>query len=386
MKKEMNQKWKKTLSVIISLLLGVIFGLLAVWTVGSDLIKKVDNVYVFMLINMGTFVLFFVVFFIDIILHEAGHCVMGLATGYQFGSFRVGSLMLVKYEAGLRFKKYTLPGTGGQCLLVPPAYNDGKFPFKGYYVGGILVNAVTTIIMLIVGFTLGIENYWGRFMLVSALVTGYLVAINTIPKESNDGALLFRDGKDVEQRKAIWECLQYAAMQQQGARPKDMPRIWEPMTDEELVAGVDRAGTISKLSARLGYLLDLQDYETVYTLLDKSLSNKKMMSILKQQFKIEKLFIEILLYNRKEEIEKLYDSELKAYIKQTSKTMIGTARFMYAYYLLVEKNEEKAQKEKLNFEKLCMNYPYAGDMAMEKDMMRAIDAKVQERTAGEDIA
>ena len=93
-----------------------------------------------------------------------------------------------------------------------------------------------------------------------------------------------------------------------------------------------------------------------------------------------------MLYNRKEEIEKLYDSELKAYIKQTGKTMIGTARFMYAYYQLVEKDEAKAQKEKASFEKLCENYPYAGDMAMEKDMMRAVEAKVLERKANEGIA
>ncbi|MBQ7943904.1 MAG: M50 family metallopeptidase [Lachnospiraceae bacterium] len=382
MKKEKNKKVKKNLGTIISLVAGVVLGVLSIWTIGFDFADK-TGVVEFMLGYMGTFLMFFVVLYIDIILHEAGHLVMGLMSGYQFGFFRIGSWMLAKYEDGIKFKKFTLPGTGGQCLMVPPAYNDGNFPYKRYYAGGVLVNAITAIIMLTIGLVLGTENYWGKFMIVSAMITGYLVVENTIPKDSNDGALLFQAETDEEQRKSIWECLQYVALQQQGARAKDMPRIWEPMTDEELVAGVDKAGTISKLGARLSYLLDLQDYETVYTLLDKSLSNKKMMSILKQQFKIEKLFTEILLYNRSEEIEKLYDDELKTYIKQTTKTMIGTARFMYAYYLLVEKNEEKAQREKERFERLCKNHPYAGDMAVEKEMMCAIDAKAQELKANE---
>ena len=290
MKDDKNKKRKKVLGTIISLIVGGLVGVLSIWTIGFDFADKM-GLGDFLLGYTGTFLMFCAVLYIDIILHEGGHCIMGLMTGYRFGFFRVGNLMIVKYADGLKLKKYTLPGTGGQCLMIPPAYNDGKFPFKGYYAGGILVNTITMLLLLIVGFALGTENYWGKFMIVSAVVTGYLVVINTIPKESNDGALLFQAGKDAEQRKSIWECLQYAALQQQGARAKDMPHIWEPMTDEELVAGVDKAGTISKLGARLSYLLDLQDYETAYTLLDKSLSNKKMMSILKQQFKIEKLFI-----------------------------------------------------------------------------------------------
>ena len=32
---------------------------------------------------------------LQVVVHEAGHLVLGLATGYRFRSFRVGSLMLV---------------------------------------------------------------------------------------------------------------------------------------------------------------------------------------------------------------------------------------------------------------------------------------------------
>ncbi len=380
--KRKNAKFKKTLGAIISLVIGIVLGVLSIWTLGFDFIDKTDGIGEFMLSYMGTMLLFFFVFYIDIILHEAGHCVMGLMSGYRFGFFRIGNWVLIKYEDGMRFKKFTLPGTGGQCLMIPPAYNDGDFPYKRYYAGGVLINAITTVAMMVVGVLLGIDNYWGKFWIVSAVITGYLVVVNTIPKESNDGALLLQVGKDKEQRKAIWDTLQYAALQQQGVRAEELPHIWEPMTDEELLAGMDKAGTMSKLSARLGYLMDSGDYETAYLLLGKSLDNKKMMSILKQQFKIEKLFLEMILHNRKEEIDTLYDDELKAYIKQTGKTMISTSRLMYAYHLLVEKDDVKAQKEKTKFEKLCENYPFTGDIAAEKRLLNVAEEKALEMNGG----
>ncbi len=380
--KKKNTRFKKMLGAVISLAIGALLAVMSIWTLGFDFIDKTDGIGEFMLFYMGTMLLFFLVFYIDIILHEAGHCVMGLMSGYQFAFFRIGNWVLAKYEDGMKLKKFMLPGTGGQCLMIPPAYNDGNFPYKRYYAGGVLINAVSTVLMMIAGILLGVDNYWGKFWIVSAVITGYLVVVNTIPKESNDGALLLQVGKDKGQRKAIWDTLQYAALQQQGVRAEELPHIWEPMTDEELLAGMDKAGTMSKLTAKLGYLMDSRDYEAAHVLLGKSLENKKMMSILKQQFKVEKLFLEMVLYNRKEEVEKLYDDELKTYIKQTGKTMISTSRLMYAYYLLVEKDEEKAKAENEKFEMLCKNYPYAGDIAAEKRLLNAAEAKALEMKTG----
>ena len=50
---------------------------------------------------------------LQLIIHEAGHLVFGLATGYRFSSFRVFNLILLKEEGKLRFKKLSLAGTGG---------------------------------------------------------------------------------------------------------------------------------------------------------------------------------------------------------------------------------------------------------------------------------
>ena len=67
-------------------------------------------------------------FLLQLILHEAGHLLFGLATGYRFASFRVGNLIWIKTDGGLRRGTYRLAGTAGQCLLFPPEPKEGNSP------------------------------------------------------------------------------------------------------------------------------------------------------------------------------------------------------------------------------------------------------------------
>ena len=73
-------------------------------------------------------------FWLQAILHEGGHLVCGLLSGYRFLSFRVGSFTLLRQNGRLVLRRFYLPGTGGQCLLEPP---DGdEVPFRLYNLWG----------------------------------------------------------------------------------------------------------------------------------------------------------------------------------------------------------------------------------------------------------
>ena len=74
------------------------------------------------------FIAVYVVMTLQIIIHEAGHLLFGLFTGYSFSSFRIFSWMWVKEEEGIRFRHLSIAGTGGQCLLAPPELVAGKIP------------------------------------------------------------------------------------------------------------------------------------------------------------------------------------------------------------------------------------------------------------------
>ena len=55
-------------------------------------------------------------FWLQAILHEGGHLVCGLLSGYRFLSFRVGSFTLLRQNGRLVLRRFYLPGTGRQCL------------------------------------------------------------------------------------------------------------------------------------------------------------------------------------------------------------------------------------------------------------------------------
>ena len=63
-------------------------------------------------------------FIICIVLHELGHLCMGKVTGYSMVSFRVGALKLYKKSGrwALSFEK--IPGTLGQCVMLPPETDE----------------------------------------------------------------------------------------------------------------------------------------------------------------------------------------------------------------------------------------------------------------------
>ena len=76
---------------------------------------------------------------VQIAVHEAGHGVFGALTGYRLVSYRIFSLMWLRDGDRLRFCRFSLAGTGGQCLMEPPGDDpNSDFPVTLYNLGGSL--------------------------------------------------------------------------------------------------------------------------------------------------------------------------------------------------------------------------------------------------------
>lgn len=54
-------------------------------------------------------------FALQTILHETGHLIGGLLTGYKFCSFRIGNLQLQRENGALRFRRLKLAGRAGSA-------------------------------------------------------------------------------------------------------------------------------------------------------------------------------------------------------------------------------------------------------------------------------
>ena len=95
---------------------------------------------------LGLAAAFLLALLAQITLHEGGHLVCGLLSGYRFCSFRVGSLMWMKVDGHLRLRRLRLAGTDGQCLMSPPDMVDGRLPVTLYNFGGALANLLFNLI------------------------------------------------------------------------------------------------------------------------------------------------------------------------------------------------------------------------------------------------
>ena len=126
-KKKTNVPW---LQLIVGAVLGVFF---------AEIIFSTTRSLEWFAVGFFSLILSF---YLHIILHEGGHLVAGLASGYKFVSFRIGSVLWIKIQGKIRRKRLSLPGTGGQCLLDPPAMDGGRFPAVLYNLGGGLANLI----------------------------------------------------------------------------------------------------------------------------------------------------------------------------------------------------------------------------------------------------
>ena len=122
MKRE--KKAKQDHGTVFSTLCMVLFGAALGIFAGKDLFEIVEGVSFgeYLLHVAWLIVMMTAAFYLQTILHEGGHLVCGLLTGYRFVSFRIGSWMVQRENGRLRFHRYTLAGTAGQCLLAPPEF------------------------------------------------------------------------------------------------------------------------------------------------------------------------------------------------------------------------------------------------------------------------
>ena len=143
---------------------------------------KHDSLFIELIRIYGLLLIFFIGFFLHIIIHEAGHLIFGLITGYSFVSFRIGSFTVVKEDGKLKTKKFNIPGTAGQCLMMPPALIDGKFPFVVYNFGGVIINLiVSTLSILSVIFIKNIIFPFNAILILTGMAGIIAVLTNGIP-------------------------------------------------------------------------------------------------------------------------------------------------------------------------------------------------------------
>lgn len=309
---------------------------------------------------------------VQIILHEAGHLVCGLLSGYRFSSFRIFSLMLVRERGRIRLKRFSVVGTGGQCLLSPPELRDGKIPVILYNLGGVLANVLFAALSG-AGALLSERASLLQTALWMLSASGLVFALtNGIPMHAgpidNDGMNAFSLRRDPKAMRAFWVQMKINSTTADGVRLRDMPAEWFVMPDVE---GMRR----SALTAALGVfscerLMDEHRFAEADAQMERLLSSGcALLGLHRQILVCDRIFC-ALLAGSFDAARVMMTPAQKKFMK-SMRCYPSVLRTRYAWALLAENDPAEAAKIRSEFEKCAERYPYSADIASERELLAA---------------
>ncbi|MDR0951348.1 MAG: hypothetical protein LBM18_00265 [Oscillospiraceae bacterium] len=375
-KSNVNKKKKHSFGSVFSIVLYMFCG--AVCGFLSAVSLPEENAFVWWYIAIVCIVLGML---LQLAAHEAGHLVGGLISGYGFGSYRLGSLMFKKENGKLVLKSYSLAGTGGQCLMVPPEPYDPEMPVMLYNFGGAIANLILAALAFGCYFLFKAPGFVEVILLSTGVLGLGIGLINGLPLRlgtvNNDGYNALELQRDPESKWCFWMQLRLAHLTDVGVRLRDMPAEWFEMPSREKLKHSHWAALGVFVCNRAE---DEHDFEKVRRLGNELLENADgMVDLHRYLIEGSLIFAELLTEARPDEIERLYTKKTAQFLKAASKSLT-VIRILYAYELLFKKDEKAAEKWLQKFEIAAKKYPFPADIASERELISLATAKAKEQS------
>lgn len=375
--KKKKISWGKIVSLVLYLAIGVMLG---ITTVNYDLLpydaSAMQQVQYWAIVLL----IVYAAVYVQLIIHELGHLVFGLLSGYRFCSFRIASFLWMREDGKLRLKRYSLAGTGGQCLMEPPELVNGKMPVFLYNMGGAIMNLIASAVFFGLWMLWDAHSFLSLVLLLLVMI-GLASAINNgIPMSyglvNNDGLNAFNLRKDPQAMRALWIQLKSNALATQGVSFTKMPEDWFILPENDamqnpLVAWLGALAT-DRLMAE-------ERFEEAMQLIDRLLDEVPALDGINRSLLVcDRLYCEILGECRADVIVKLRDKKQMKFIAAMQKNP-SVLLSEYAYALLLEKDSKKAAKLRRNFEQIVGNYPYPRSVESALRRMQRIDQRAEEQ-------
>ena len=322
---------KKILKLIGSLAIGTIIGLILAFLLilfidGSEGLSNAINKDVYaskIAISIAcTFASLIITAILQFALHEVGHLLFGLASGYKFSSIRLYKYAIVKDDSGYHVKKFNTQGTGGQCIMtLPEDTNPSRVPFFWYNAGGVIVNVVLVAISIVVLSCCDLGMVAESFFIMLAFTGAFIALTNGVPLSfnglCNDGRNILLLMRNKRSRRFFLRMMQTASELSRGKRLKDMPREWF----EDIP--VDSPKDYFLLANRINYAALLEDsgrFDEARRVYEEISSfGKDLPGMIKLEIGADHILMELLTTARHDIVETIYDKWLKAYINSSYK-------------------------------------------------------------------
>lgn len=374
-KKNKNKSYGKWTAIILYIMAGGFLGFrVAVRAIDAG--KSGQGIALMILNIIWILIEFYLAMIIQVIVHEGGHLIAGLMSGYKFASFRILNLMVLKKNGKFYFKKFSLTGTGGQCLMAPPDMVDGHIPYVLYNLGGAMANVIFSAIIYGIYMAIGGVS---DFCIITVIIGLILAILNGIPMHmgevDNDGYNALSLGKNKAAERDFWIQMKINELTTLGVRLKDMPSEYFdiPVKDD-----MDNS-----ISATIGVFaccraMDELDLEKARYIAEKLMKEGSgLIGIHRNMLISEVIFCELLGANDKDLIDRLYEGKFLKYTMAMASNP-SILRMRYAYKLFYKENEKEAAEVLKDFEKAAAKYPHESEILGERELIALTKAKYAE--------
>lgn len=368
----------KNLGSIVTFILYFILGIIYKILILDNMIFS-NNILLKLIVFFSILLVSMIVFnYIATIIHESGHLMFGLLTGYKFLSFRIGSIFIYKDEINnkIKVKKYTMAGTSGQCLLIAPDKPIEKLPYVLYNLGGSLLNIIFAIIFIVLFIFIPNKIIANIFMIIAAHNI-LLALLNGIPLKfpliDNDGYNAYSISKSINAKIAFYNQLKLIEYTTKLVRLKEI--------DEKYFTNSSDAILSSNMELTIEYykikrLFDEHRFDDAENLISQIVYNKYLVGTYVNALMLDIIYIYLIKGNH-ELIKEIMSKEIEKLLKvKVFNLMI--LRFQYVYFLLYEQNEQKAQEVREYLSKHQHKYPYTQEVDSEVELMDIAKLKYEE--------
>lgn len=359
----------KKLWIFVNIILGIGYGVfLGIMVINAIIFNETLTIEKKLLFLILILIMFFLSNYLCTIIHESGHLIFGLISGFRFISFRIGSTIFLKDQKSnkIKKKKYFMAGTGGQCILDTPK-DETKKPFILYNLGGVFLNLIFAVINGVI-YIFVKELIIGYFFLFMMLQNILMIILNGIPLRSNyidnDGYNTKQISKSNLAKEAFYAQIKITKSTTNNIRLKDMDESFF-LFDQELTEKNSMVSTIKLF--RIERLIDEHKYLEAIEDLKLLLNDDTLAGIYQNTVKSNLIFC-YLVTNNQELAKKYIDKGFKNMLKMKM-PVPNMIRYKYTYYLLLENDVEKASAERTYLAQIEEKYPYKADFEGELEQI-----------------
>ena len=355
-----------------------------------DSFKKLD-ISEGILAGLVSILSFIVSVTILVIIHEGGHLVCGLLSGYKFVSFRIFNLTFIKVDGKLKIKRFGVAGTGGQCLLDPPDLPVDKIPTGWYNAGGVLANIIVGLLVLPLLWA-DLPPLLSVAVVIFLITDLFLILMNGIPMQpgglGNDAYNMLYLNRNQAAKRGLVMQLRSNALIQNGIRPKDMPEEWFEITSD---INYSNPLELAVPLMRASRLMDEYRMEEALTAFENLYSHKKdIMPLYQKEIACELCYLLMTTANGKEKasvdefpmnpdseeneqtltrVSQILDKELRRYVAAYRKVMSSKERLECAIALYLDGDRERAEKIFSDLKKRQNEYLLQGEVKSDIALM-----------------